>query len=62
MPGGAVKSLFVLTLLVAHIRLEAIIFRVGAGRVAPLIAQVASMDCFVGGFKEVMIIHHTGKL
>ncbi|PTB44033.1 hypothetical protein M441DRAFT_65804 [Trichoderma asperellum CBS 433.97] len=38
---------------------EAIIFRVGGGRVAPLIAQVASMDCFVGGFREVMIIHHT---
>ncbi|KAL7971388.1 carbonic anhydrase [Trichoderma sp. SZMC 28014] len=38
---------------------EAVVFRVGGGRVAPLVAQIASMDCFIGGFKDLMIIHHT---
>lgn len=44
----------------AHIRIEAVIFRVGGGRVAPLVAQITSMDCFIGGFKDLMVIHHTG--
>ncbi|EHK44329.1 hypothetical protein TRIATDRAFT_87381 [Trichoderma atroviride IMI 206040] len=38
---------------------EAIIFRVGGGRVAPLVAQITSLDCFIGGFQDLMIIHHT---
>ncbi|KAL6897020.1 hypothetical protein GGI43DRAFT_428813 [Trichoderma evansii] len=38
---------------------EAAIFRVGGGRVAPLLAHIASLDCFVSGFKEIMVIHHT---
>jgi carbonic anhydrase len=28
--------------------------------VAPLVAQITSMDCFIGGFKDLMVIHHTG--
>ncbi|PKK44309.1 hypothetical protein CI102_10896 [Trichoderma harzianum] len=27
--------------------------------VAPLIAQIISLDCFLGSLKEIMVIHHT---
>ncbi|KAL6696737.1 carbonic anhydrase [Trichoderma pleuroticola] len=38
---------------------DAAILRVGGGRVAPLIAQIISLDCFLGSLKEIMVIHHT---
>ncbi|KAM6475986.1 carbonic anhydrase [Trichoderma sp. SZMC 28011] len=38
---------------------DAAIIRVGGGRVAPLIAQIISLDCFLGSLKEIMVIHHT---
>ncbi|RFU78297.1 carbonic anhydrase [Trichoderma arundinaceum] len=38
---------------------ESAIFRVGGGRVAPLITQITTLDCFLGSFKEIMVIHHT---
>jgi carbonic anhydrase len=47
--------------LTTNTRIEAGIFRIGGGRVAPIITQIATLDCFIGGFKEIMIIHHTGS-
>ncbi|EHK23900.1 uncharacterized protein TRIVIDRAFT_221150 [Trichoderma virens Gv29-8] len=38
---------------------DAAVFRVGGGRVAPIITQVTSLDCFLGSLKEIMVIHHT---
>lgn len=45
---------------VADVPIDAAILRVGGGRVAPLIAQIISLDCFLGSLKEIMVIHHTG--
>lgn len=60
MPGGMKELELSFRCLIANIRIEAVIFRVGGGRVAPLVAQITSMDCFIGGFKDLMVIHHTG--
>ncbi|KAL6806576.1 carbonic anhydrase [Trichoderma sp. SZMC 28013] len=38
---------------------DAAVFRVPGGRVAPLITQITSLDCFLGSLKEIMVIHHT---
>ncbi|KAK0765239.1 hypothetical protein N5P37_002719 [Trichoderma harzianum] len=59
LPGGTVYFRNHTLYFVADVHIDAAILRVGGGRVAPLIAQIISLDCFLGSLKEIMVIHHT---